>query len=104
MPSTGYTSSARMSTPPGAYLEVPAAAFGVPIPGVFVASDVGSGGSLNANGFLKITWITANGESLPSAEVSRRYRVGLPVQSPLPSRPYRPAALPSSLGGSMPER
>lgn len=71
MPSTGYTSSARMSPPPGAYFEVPAAAFGVPIPGVFVASDVGSGGSLNANGFLKITWITANGESLPSAEVSR---------------------------------
>ncbi len=71
MPSTGYTSSARMSPAPGAFLQVPATAFGVPIPGVFTATDVGSGGSLNATGYLKITWITANGESLPSAEVSR---------------------------------
>jgi len=71
MPSKGYTSSARMSPAPGAFLQVPATAFGAPIPGVFVASDVGSGGSLNATGYLKITWITTDGESLPSAEVTR---------------------------------
>lgn len=72
MPSRGYNSSARMSPAPGAQIhQVFSTDFGQAIPGTFTASDVGSGGSLNATGYLKISWVTAAGESLPSAEVTR---------------------------------
>lgn len=72
MPSRGYNSSARMSPAPGAQVhQVFSTDFGQAIPGTFTASDVGSGGSLNATGYLKISWVTAAGESLPSAEVTR---------------------------------
>jgi hypothetical protein len=69
MPSKGYTSSARVSSHPGAYIEIPATDFGVAGGTLANPGNVGSGGSL-ANGsiFDKITWITAEGESGPSTE------------------------------------
>src|SRR5258707_3274178 len=69
MPSQGYTSSPRVANAPGGYYEVFQGDFGVL--GGPLANPVynaGAGSLAMGTAFVKITWITAQGESLPSAE------------------------------------
>lgn len=68
MPSRGYTSSARVSSHPGAFIEIPASDFGV-AGGTLGALSVSTSGSLaTTTGRVAITWITTQGESGPSTE------------------------------------
>lgn len=69
MSTKGYTSSARTSNPVGAYAEIPGSEFGV-LGGAApsVAYNAGAGSLAMGSAFVKVTWITAEGESLASAE------------------------------------
>jgi hypothetical protein len=68
MSSQGYTSSARVSSAPGAYIQIPAADFGAPAPAAPVGTASGTSGSLSTNAFTKVAWVTSEGISLPSPE------------------------------------
>jgi hypothetical protein len=70
-PSRGYSSSARVSNAPGAYIEILQADFGVPGGVAPVLTPSASGGSLaTSTARIAITWITAQGESKASAEAT----------------------------------
>lgn len=71
MPSQGYNSSYRGSNAPGAFAHFPASVFGVAVPGLIngnLAYNAGAGSLAMGTAFAKLTWITKEGESLPSAE------------------------------------
>lgn len=75
MPSRGYTSSARVSSHPGAYVEIPAADFGVVGGGAqgvapAIAYNAAAGSLAMSTARAAITWITTQGESGPSAETT----------------------------------
>jgi len=69
--SKGYLSSARVSNAPGAYYEVKQTDFGA-LGGAApsLAYNAGAGSLAMSTARAAITWITAAGESLPSAEAT----------------------------------
>lgn len=73
MPSKGFDSSYRGSNAPGAYYHIAASDFGSAAP-VLVNGDLaynaGAGSLAMSTAHVQITWITAEGESLPSAEAT----------------------------------
>jgi hypothetical protein len=70
MPSQGFDSSYRGSNAPGAFAHFPASAFGAgfSLTAPTVAYNAGAGSLAMGNAFVKLTWITKEGESLPSVE------------------------------------
>lgn len=84
--SRGYASSARASTHPGAYSEILSTEFGVSgasvltAPTLAASATAGSLGSTTARSC--ITWITAVGESAPTAEGTQAVTQSLQVTRP----------------------
>jgi hypothetical protein len=71
IPSRGYSSSARVSNAPGAYIEILQADFGVLGGAAPVLTPSALGGSLaTSTARVAVTWITAQGESKASAEAT----------------------------------
>src|SRR5260370_5077002 len=71
MPSQGYTSSPRVSNAPGGYYEVFQGDWGV-LGGAApaLAYNAGAGSLAMSTARCAITWITAQGETLPSVEAT----------------------------------
>lgn len=71
MPSLGYTSSPRVANAPGGYYEVFQGDFGqVGGAAPSLAYNAGAGSLAMTTARCAITWITAQGETLPSAEAT----------------------------------
>lgn len=69
--SRGYDSSYRGSNAPGAFYAVYTSDFGEPAPAAPVlAYNAGSGSLATTTAHVKVTWITAEGVSLPSADAA----------------------------------
>ena len=68
--SKGYSSSYRGSNAPGAFYAVFTGDFGEPIPGAAsLAYETGTGSLASSTAFIQIAWVTAEGVSLPSAQI-----------------------------------
>jgi hypothetical protein len=84
--SRGYTSSARVSNEPGAYFEVLSSDFGVSGASVLTAPTLAASGTAGSLGSTTaraaITWITAVGESVPTAEATQAVTQSLQVTRP----------------------
>lgn len=66
--SKGYSSSYRGSSAPGAYYQILTSDFGEPAPAApSLTLHTGTGTLASSTAFVKVSWITAEGESLPSA-------------------------------------
>lgn len=73
----GYNSSARTALNPRAFYEVFGTDFGATAPAApSLAYNSGAGSLAEGTAYVKITWITAQGESLPSAEASQAIAAG----------------------------
>lgn len=69
--SRGYDSSYRGSNAPGAFYQILTSDFGEPAPAAPVlAYNAGSGSLATGTAHVKVTWITAEGISLPSADAA----------------------------------
>lgn len=69
--SRGYNSSFRGALNPSAFYQVGGSDFGQPAPGTpSLAYNSGAGSLAMSTAHVKITWITTEGESLPSAEAT----------------------------------
>lgn len=71
--SRGYNTRASVASAPSAFAIIYASDFGQVAPGLVngnLAYNAGAGSLAMGTAFAKITWITAEGESLPSAEAS----------------------------------
>lgn len=69
--SRGYNTRAYVSNAPGAFYVIGTADFGVQVPALVngsLAYNAGAGSLAMGTAFVKLTWITQEGESLPSAE------------------------------------
>lgn len=67
--SKGYNSRAYVSNAPGAFYAIFGTDFGAPVPVIVTAVSTGATGAWSTtSAFVQTTWITAEGESLPSAE------------------------------------
>lgn len=70
--SKGYNSRANVSNAPGAFYVIYATDFGAPVPAAPALAVAGVSGSLvTGTLFVEVTWITAEGESLPSPQASQ---------------------------------
>lgn len=87
--SKGYNSRAYVSNAPGAFYLIAASDFGSPIPVIATAVSQATGSiATQTSAFVKTTWITAEGESLPSAEKTvtlstTTTQVGIVVTQPI---------------------
>lgn len=62
-----YSNRAYVSNAPGAYYNIAASDFGAPVPAApSVTYHAGSGSLATSTAHVEVTWITANGVSLPS--------------------------------------
>ena len=87
--SKGYNSRAYVSNAPGAFSLIAASDFGAPIPVIVTAVSQATGSiATQTHAFVQTTWITAEGESLPSAEATvvlsnTTTQVGIVVTQPI---------------------
>jgi len=71
--SRGYNTRAYISPAPGAFYVIGTGDFGLPVPALVngeLAYNAGAGSLAMGTAFIKLTWISQEGESLPSAEAS----------------------------------
>ena len=67
----GYNSSYRGSNPPGAFYAIYTSDFGEPAPAApSLTYEAGTGSLATGTAHVKVTWITAEGVSLPSADAA----------------------------------
>jgi hypothetical protein len=91
--SKGYTSSARVSTAPGAFIHIPAANFGAKLPAAPVGTASATSGSLSTTAYTKVAWVTSEGISLPSAETATTLSGDTAVSIAQPTVPTGGAAV-----------
>lgn len=69
--SRGFTSSSRTAVPPAAFYAVFTGDFGATTPAAPVLTyEAGSGSLATGTAYVEVTWITAEGVSLPSAQAA----------------------------------